>query len=173
MNPDPTARITYYWRDDDGATATPHLGIAPNLSGAGAYAVALAPLLKAVSNCALQRISVGLRYLDTNDPVPMPESSVYRRTLLIFETASGGRFIQSLPGLRGDMLLHPPDDLAGIALNLNHVAIAALVAAFVTGIGGVAPCAPWGPGAGEEYFWDGDDVVGILAGYWGYERETW
>jgi hypothetical protein len=173
MNPDETARITYYWRDDDLAVGTHQVRATRDLAGASAYAVGLAPLLPPVSSCALERIRVGLRYLDETDPAPAGGSSVYRRSIFIFETAQGDRYLLSLPGVVASALLPPPDPYAGVRLDLANVAVAALVAGLLTGLGSTRPCAPWGPGEGGDLAWQGDDLVNIAEAYWGYERAGW
>jgi hypothetical protein len=171
MNPDETARITYFWRDDDQAVGTHQVRITRDLTAARSFAPALAPLLTVLSNCALEKIRLSLRYLDLNDPVPMPDSSVYRRSVFIFETAQGNQYLLSLPGMKIEMLLQPPDPYAGVGIDLNNVAIAALVSGLLTGMGTAQPCAPWG--IGGDLSWQGDDLVNIVGAYWGYERATW
>jgi hypothetical protein len=173
MNPDETARITYFWRDDDQAVGTHQVRATRDLAASSTLATALAPLITPLSNCALEKIRVGLRYLDENDPSPTAGCSVYRRSIFIFATAQGDRYIMSLPGMVSSALLQPPDPYAGIGLDLNNVAVAALVSGILTGMGSTQPCAPWGPGAGGDLAWQGDDLVDILGAYWGYERATW
>jgi hypothetical protein len=163
MNPDETARITYYWRDDDQAVGTHQLRATRNLAASSAFATALVPLLVPLSNCALEKVRVGIRYLDENAPPPTVGCSVYRRSIFIFATAQGDRYILSLPGMVQIALLQPPHPYAGVGLDLNHVAVAALVSGLLTGMGGLQPCAPWA----------NDDLVDILSAYWGYERAKW
>jgi hypothetical protein len=173
MNPDETARITYFWRDDDLATGLHQIRATRNLADASAFATGLAPILTPISDCALEKIRVGLRYLDETDPSAASNSSVYRRSIFIFATAQGNRYVLSLPGVVPSALLQPPDPYAGIGIDLNNVAVAALVSGFLTGLGSTQPCAPWGPGPGGNLSWQGDDLVDVLAAYWGYERATW
>jgi hypothetical protein len=162
VNPDDTARITYYWIDDDEAISSNQVRVTRDLSVAVPFALALTPLLYPVSNCALQRYTVGLRYLDLANPSPSPGSSVYRRSVFIFRTAAAELCILSLPGINDALTLQPPDPYAGVRYDLSNVAVAALIAGVLTGLGGSQPCAPWA-----------DDLVDIVDAYWGYERAGW
>lgn len=162
MNPDDTARITYYWIDDDQAISSNQVRVTRDMSIASPFARALLPLLPPVSNCALQRCTVNLRYLDQTNPSPSPGSSVYRCSIFIFRLASGDLYVLSLPGVVESLLLQPPDPYAGIGLDLDNVTVAALVAGLLTGFGGLQPCAP-----------GGDDLVDIVAAYQGHERAGW
>jgi len=137
---------------------------------AGAFAAAYAELFIPISSCALWKVKISLRYLDDTDPAPATNSDVNRCSVFQFATADGGRYDLVLPGLVAIKQLQPPDPYAGVGLNIADVDIAALLAATVTGIGGTAPCAPWGPGAAGALTWLGSDLVGLLTAYWGYER---
>jgi hypothetical protein len=137
---------------------------------AGAFATAYAELFRPLSDCALWKITFSLRYLDDTDPVGAVGSSVNQRSIFQFLAVDGTRFDLSLPGLVAANLLQPPDPYAGTGIDLTTVAVASLVAATVTGIGGIEPCAPWGPGVATAFTWGGADLVDILTAFWGYER---
>jgi hypothetical protein len=170
--PDPTVRITLHFRDDDGADSQHIINVAASaLPVAGGFATAYANLFPPVSNCALWKVTVHLRYLDNADPVGAAGSSINQRSVLVFGTAAAERLSVSIPGLETALLLAPPDPYAGVGLDTSNPAIAALVAAHVTGLGGVAPCAPWGPGVpAGDFTWPGSDLVELLTAYWGYQR---
>jgi hypothetical protein len=119
----------------------------------------------------LWKVTVHLRYLDTSDPTGAAGSTINQRSVLVFGTAAAERFTVSIPGLEAGLLLAPPDPYAGVGLDTSNPAIAALVAAHVTGLGEVQPCAPWGPGeASGDFTWPGSDLVELLTAYWGYQR---
>lgn len=170
--PDPTVRITLYFRDDDGASSQHIMNVAASaLAGAGAFAASYAALFPPVSNCALWKVQVSLRYLDNTDPAGAAGSNINRRSVFMFGTADEERFTVSIPGLVEALILTPPDPYAGVGLDISNPAIAALAAAYITGLGGVQPCAPWGPGVpAGEFDWPGSDLVELLSAYWGYER---
>lgn len=170
--PDPTVRITLHFRDDDGANSQHIINVAASaLPVAGGFATAYAALFQPISNCALWKVTVHLRYLDDTDPTGAAGSSNHQRSVFVFGTAAAERFTVSIPGLEEAMLLAPPDPYAGVGLDASNPAIAALVAAHVTGLGGVQPCAPWGPGVPSgDFTWPGSDLVELLSAYWGYER---
>lgn len=169
---DPTLRITLYFRDDDGAGAQHIINVdAGRLPVAGSFATAYADLFAPLSSCALWKVQVSLRYLDNTDPAGAIDSSIDRRSVFVFGTADDERLTVSIPGLDESLILAPPHPYAGVGLDLANPAIAALVAAHTTGLGGVEPCAPWGPGApAGEFNWPGSDLVEVLSAYWGYER---
>ena len=163
-NPDQTARITLFFRDYKGSASQSRLNVdARDLIAGGNYGRAIASLFAAVTSCAVWKVSVSLRTLDVSSPPPDPGSNTNRRSVFVFGTASAARYVLSLPGLDTSRLVQPPAPYAGIALDISDVAVAALIAATLTGIGGIQPCAPW----------LGDDITEILAAYWGYEHAGW
>lgn len=169
--PDSTASVTLFFRDDDGASTRHVINVASSaLSVAGAFAAAYAELFIPLSNCALWKVSITLRYLDDTDPVGAVGSSVNQRSVFQFMAEDGTRFDLSIPGLIAVKLLQPPNPYAGIGFDVTDVDIAAMVAATITGIGGTEPCAPWGPGIATAFTWGGSDLVGLLTAFWGYER---
>lgn len=171
-NPDSTCRITLHFLDDDGASSQHIINVpAHALAVAGSFATAYASLFPPVSNCALQKVSISLRFLDTTDPVGAVGSSINRRSVFTFGTAAGERLTATVPGLVESLVLAPPDPYAGVGLDTSNVVIAALAAAYTTGLGGVQPCAPWGPGVPSgDFVWPGSDLTELLSAYWGYER---
>ena len=143
---DPTVRITLHFRDDDGASSQHIIHVpASALAVAGDFAAAYAALFAPVSNCALWKVGISLRYMDNADPVATAGSSQTRRSIFVFGTLDGGRYTLSLPGVVAAKLLQPPDPYAWVGFDLADPDIAALVAAMTTGIDGTAPCAPWTP----------------------------
>jgi len=142
---DPTARITLHFRDDDGASSTHIINVAADaLPVAGAFAAAYAALFAPLTSCALYKVGISLRYLDDTDPLPPADTDTNRRSVFVFQSI-GRPYVLSLPGVVGSKLAQPPDPYAYVGLDTADVAIAALVSAMITGIGGVEPCAPWVP----------------------------
>lgn len=172
-NSDPTCRITLHFRDDDGANSQHIINVPANdFAVAGFFATAYASLFPPLSNCALWKVTLSLRYLDTADPPAVSGSTINRRSVFVFGTEAGERLTSSLPGVGSGIVLEPPDTYAGVGLDTTgNVAVAALVSAYTTGLGGVQPCAPWGPGMpAGDFTWPGSDIVELLGAYWGYER---
>ena len=190
--PDPTLSITFLFRDDDGANARHIINLpASALPVAGSFAVAYAALIDSLSTCVLWKISIALRYLNDQDPVAAAGTDINRKSVFIFGLVDGGRYAVTLPCVMGSKLLQPPDPYAYVGLNTADPAIAALVAALVTGIDGIHPCAPWDANAlgdwthggggggswggggnatdGGDFAWSGDDITTLLTAYWGYE----
>jgi hypothetical protein len=178
--PDPSVRITLHFRDDDGAVSLHIINVpAAALPVAGLFAAAYAALYTPISNCALWKVAVSLRYLDDTDPVGAPGSSIYQGSAFLFQTANvpPDRYVVSIPGLVESKLLQPPDPYAGVQLDASDPDIAALVEAMIHGIDGTRPCAPWdvswgdiGGGGGS---WGGGGGGGIYGGgggggEWGY-----
>ena len=166
---DPTVRITLHFRDDDGASSTHIINVAADaLPVAGAFAAAYAALFAPLTSCALYKVGISLRYLVDPAPVAVPgaDTNTHRRSVFVFQSI-GSPYVLSLPGVIGAKLVQPPDPYAYVGLNTADPAIAALVSAMVTGIGGVEPCAPWAPtligGGGGGGSWGG----GGGGGSWG------
>ncbi|MEI7645653.1 MAG: hypothetical protein WCJ55_15370 [Chloroflexales bacterium] len=162
----PTVQIIMFFRDDDGAMSQHMVNLPTDDIGfAVGFAKLYGTLVRAVSSCALTKMHINLKVTDDATPHGAVGSSIYQRSVFIFQTVSTPpfRYIFAVPGVIATKLLQPPDPYAGVQFDASDLDIAALVSAMVDGIGGdpTQPVAPWNPagtwgsGGGSGGTWGG------------------
>ena len=159
MGWNPTYRATIRARDDDGAITTSRLAYLEP-AGARAHLAALLPLVAAVSNCAIEGATLGnTNYI--SDIPPGVGADVHRQVVLLVRCDDDSLAVLAIPGRElGIVLADGP--LAGVGVDPTNAAVAALVAALTTGIGGAVPVSPVGR-----------PMVALEAGYVGYDDGRW
>lgn len=159
MGWNPTYRAAIRARDDDGAISTGRLAYL-DPAGAQAHLAALLPLIAAVSNCAIE----GATLSNTNyisDALPGVGADAHRQVVLLLRCDDDSLAALAIPGVDPAVIL-ATGPLAGVGVDLAHPAVAALVAALVTGIAGARPVSP-----------TGRPFVAVEAAYAGYDEGRW
>ncbi len=133
-------RLSMTYQDDDLAenAHTVDFPAAVTLAAVQAYATAYAALLDPVTDCALKGYTVLERFYDDTYPVAAAGSDVEDKGVIKIRTQNNRVKTFSWPGIIESVLLNtisPP----GTYIDLANAAVAALVAALITGIAGTAP----------------------------------
>lgn len=133
-------KLSLSYQDDDLTIARTSVDFpaGTTLAAVQTYASNYAALVAPVTDCALIGYNVNQEYYDDTYPVAAAGSDVEDKGILVIRTV-GNHFKQmSWPGIIESVLLNtitPP----GTFIDLANAAVAALVAALITGIGGTAP----------------------------------
>lgn len=133
-------RLSMQYQDDDLAEAahTVDFPAATTLAAIQTYATAYAALLDPVTDCVLKGYTVLEHFFDDTYPLAVAGSDVEDKGILKIRTANNRVKTFSWPGIVETVLLNtisPP----GVYIDLANAAVAALVSALITGIGGTAP----------------------------------
>lgn len=133
-------QLSLTYQDDDLATSRTSVDFPAGtpLADVQAYAAAYAALVDPVTDCALIGYSVNQEYYDDTYPVAAAGSDVEDKGVLVIRTVGNAIKTMSWPGVLESVLVNtisPP----GTYIDLSNVAVAALVSALITGIGGTAP----------------------------------
>jgi hypothetical protein len=155
----PTFRAAIYARDDDGAVSSTRLAYG-DAAGARAHLAALLPLVQAVSSCAIERATLSNTYL-ISDARPGVGADAHRQVVLVMRCDDDSLAALAIPGVETGVIL-AAGPLAGVGVDLANVAVAALVSALITGIGGARPVSP-----------TGRSFVAVEAAYMGYDEGRW
>ena len=114
-----------------------------SFADAGTFAEVYASALEAASDAKVTNIQIIAEVVCSVGASPLPSSNVHRVGVFIFNTITPGeRWILEIPSLRLDLLL-TTGLYADIQVDVTTPEISALVASMTTGIGGIAPVAPW------------------------------
>lgn len=161
------------------------INIAPGLIGVvGSFVAGYAALFEGLTGCALYKASASYRHVDQSSPLAASGAINGVVGVLQFATAASTpqqRFVAIIPGVNAGMVVSDPlDPMAGISLDLANPALAAFTAAWLTGIGGLQPVAPWNAagdpwgdgGPEDDYYHSGVDLIALVGGYRGYEEIT-
>lgn len=160
MGWNPTYRAVISARDDDGATSTSRLAYL-DVTGARTHLAALLPLIAAVSNCAIEGATLGNTYLVSDLP-PGVGTDVHHQVVLLLRCDDDSIAVLAIPGVEAGIVL-ADGPMAGVGVDLANLAVAALVAALTTGIGGAVPVSPMGR----------RPMLELLSGYVGYDDGRW
>lgn len=133
-------RLSMTYQDDDLAEATHTVDFPPatTMAAVQTYATAYAALLDPVTDCVLKGYTVLERFYDDTYPLATAGSDVEDKGILKIRTQNNRIKTFSWPGIVESVLLStisPP----GVYIDLANAAVAALVAALITGIAGTAP----------------------------------
>jgi hypothetical protein len=133
-------RLSMSYQDDDLAEAAHTVDFPPatTLAAVQAYATAYAALLDPLTDCALKGYTVLEHFYDDTYPLAAAGSDVEQKGMLKIRTQNNRVKTFSWPGIVENVLLatiSPP----GTYIDLANAAVAALVAALITGIAGTAP----------------------------------
>ena len=181
---DPTVSISLYFRGANGVSTRSIINVAPGLIGSvGLFVAGYAALFGELTGCALFKASASYRQVDQSSPLAANGATNGIVGVLTFEAAGprADRYIVIIPGVNAGMITSDPlDPMSGITLDLNKPALAAFAAAWLTGIGGVRPAAPWNNsgdpwgvgGPGDDFYYTGVLLTSLIAGYRGYEEIT-
>lgn len=123
--------------DDDTATS-PHGLWLPSLTDyddAVTFLLAYAPLVSAVSDCAIQRITLGIP-LEDEAPAP-PAGDTWNAGVFIFRDSGGNLWDCALPGFDPSKLR-----VDGVTIDQSDPDVTAFVDGVISGVGGVAPVSP-------------------------------
>lgn len=154
-----TYRAAIRARDDDGAISTCRLAYA-DPAGAQTHLAALLPLLQSVSSCAIE----GCTLSNTNyisDARPGLGVDGHLQAVLLLRCDDDSLAVLAVPGVAAGVILTTGPQ-AGVGIDLTNAAIAAVVAALTTGIGGAIPVSPLGRA-----------MVTVEAAYVGYDEGRW
>jgi hypothetical protein len=155
----PTYRAAIRARDDDGAISTGRLAYLEP-TGARSHLAALLPLIAAVSNCAIEGATLS-NSNHISDIPPGVGADGHRQVVLLIRCDDDSLAVLAIPGVDPAVIL-ASGPLAGVGIDMTHPAIAALVAALTTGIGGTVPVSPLGR-----------PMVTVEAAYVGYDEGRW
>jgi hypothetical protein len=156
MGWNPTYRAAIRARDDDGAISTCRLAYLEP-AGARAHLAALLPLIAAVSSCAIEGVALSnTNYI--SDMPPGVGADAHRHVVLLLLCDDSTIAALPIPGVEAGIIL-TTGPLAGVGIDPAHPAIAALVAALTTGLGGAVPISP-----------TGRTMVELVSGYVGYDE---
>lgn len=154
-----TYEAQIHFRDDDGATTYTQLNyLEPG--GARAHLAALLPLLATGSNCAVYAAKLSNRYLVSDTP-PGVGADAHQQVVLLLRCDDDSLAVMAVPGVNPAVVL-TSGPTAGVGIDLNHSAIAALVSALTTGIAGARPVSP-----------TGHAFTALEAAYVGYDEGRW
>lgn len=133
-------RLSMTYQDDDLAEATHTVDFpaATTPAAVATYANAYAALMDPLSDCVLKGYTVLERFYDDTYPLAAAGSDVEDKGVLKIRTQNNRIKTFSWPGIVESALLatiSPP----GVYIDLANAAVAALVAALITGLGGTAP----------------------------------
>lgn len=159
MGWNPTYRAAILARDDDGTISSSRLSYL-DPAGARAHLAALLPLIAAVSSCAIE----GATLSNTNyisDTPPGVGADGHHQLVLILSCDDASLAVIAIPGVNAGVIL-ASGPLAGVGIDLANPAVAALVAALTTGIGGAVPVSPVGR-----------SMIAVVAAYAGYDEGRW
>ena len=132
-------QVTFTFVDDDLATSTETVNFGgADIEDVRAWGTTYITSIMALTGAALTRYSITQTYIDNTYPVAQAGSDVENKGLLKFRTANGGSAQITIPGILESVLVNT-GTVKGVYLDLANTAVAAVVAALVTGIGGVAP----------------------------------
>jgi hypothetical protein len=128
------------YQDDDLAESAHTVDFpgATTMAAVLAYATAYAALLNPVTDCALKSYTVLESFYDDTYPLAAAGSDVEDKGVLKIRTQNNRLKTFSWPGIVESVLLSsisPP----GTYIDLANAAVAALVAALITGVAGTAP----------------------------------
>jgi len=155
----PTYRAAIRARDDDGAISTCRLAYF-DPAAAQAHLAALLPLIQAVSSCAIEGASLSnTNYI--SDTPPGVGADAHLQVVLLLRCDDGSLAVLNIPGVEAGVILTTGPQ-AGVGVDLANPAVAALVAALTTGIGGAIPVSPLGQA-----------MVTVEAAYVGYDEGRW
>jgi hypothetical protein len=174
LAPNSTLRITFFWRDAKEATVWKFLSMpAASFAGAVQFAKDVGTLLKEVSGCALWKIHIAYKVAETDKPTARSGAitgNLNMAGIIIFNTETERLYAFNVPAIKLSKLTVPPDRYAGITLNQSDVDVAALIAAMISGIGGIRPVAPWSDGDTNDLNWAGELLDSVAVAYRGYEE---
>lgn len=133
-------QLSLSYQDDDLAIARTSVNFpaGTSLADVQSYAAAYAALVDPVTDCALVGYNINQEYYDDTYPTAAAGSDVEDKGVLVIRTVNNNTKTMTWPGVVESVLLNtitPP----GTYIDLANVAVAALVSALVTGIGGTAP----------------------------------
>lgn len=134
------SKLTLVYKDDDLAQSRSSIDFPPGTTPAAVqtYASAYVALVAPVTDCALMGYTITEDFYDDTYPTPAAQSDVEDKGVLVIRTVNNKTRQFTWPGVLESVLVNtisPP----GTFINLAHVAVAALVSALITGIGGTAP----------------------------------
>jgi hypothetical protein len=137
---DGTITISFEFVDDDLAEARTSVKLPEGTAydDAITYASGYVTLIKAVSDCALTGYTVTQNVYDDAYPVGAAGSDVEDKGVLTIRTQGNGTSTLAWPGILESLLVNTITP-AGTYINLANVAVAALIAALINGIGGIQP----------------------------------
>lgn len=148
----PQFTATYTFRDNDGKQSTTQVGLPNGLSPAVGYAfaIALRPLLQAISDAAL--IAFNFTVGQYEDAVPViARSDVEDKGVFIFNTGNGLEVTLAVPSISEAVLQTDNEDI-----DLANAAVLAFINAVSLGIG--TPLV-------QPVNASGADIVGVKAAY--------
>jgi hypothetical protein len=134
------SKLTMIYQDDDLATSRSSIDFpaATAVAAIQTYAAAYAALLDPVTDCALKGYTITTDFYDDTYPTPAAGSDVEDKGVIIMRTQNNKTRQFNWPGVLESVLMNtisPP----GTYIDLANVAVAALTAALITGIGGTQP----------------------------------
>ncbi len=133
---DRTFQLTFFLRDDDGATGKVILYLPVALSAyVRQFCLDLADLLRNVTNCALMKVRITM---SAAAPSRIPSGSAATYGVFIFATATPDeRYILGIPGINPSKIVTIGDG-SGILIDPNDSDVAAYISATLTNV-----VAPW------------------------------
>lgn len=132
--------ISFTFIDDDLAQASTSVKLpaGTTLAAAQTFATSYVALLTPVTDCALTNYNITQEVYDDVYPVGAAGSDVEDKGVLTIRTANNGTSTLSWPGVLESILVNTITP-AGTFIDLQNVAVAALVSALVNGLSGTQP----------------------------------
>jgi hypothetical protein len=132
--------ISFTFQDDDLAEASTSVKLPAGTTPAAAktFASSYVALLGPVTDCSLISYNVNLEVYDDTYPTAALGSDVEDKGVLTIRTANNGTSTLSWPGVLESILVNTITP-AGTYIDLQNVAVAALVTALVNGLSGTQP----------------------------------
>lgn len=125
--------VEYLLVDDSGSLTTRryHVVRGSSIEQAQSAATSLRATVAALSGCSFVHQAVVYTAVEPTAGDPLPGADVWRVGTFVFDCAEPGTYaILLVPGIRDELLL-PDGPWAGRAINQEHPAVVALVAALV------------------------------------------
>ncbi len=130
---DRTFQLTFFLRDDDGATGKVILYLPVALSAyARQFCLDLADLIRTVTNCALTKVRITMSAAAKTPNVPNGSAATYG--VFVFATATPDeRYVLGIPGINPSKVFTLGDG-AGILIDPNDSDVAAYVVETLTSV---------------------------------------